>query len=562
MNPITFNFTGAIQNYTVTVSGTYDISAFGAQGGGQGAYTGGLGAQTGGVFSLTAGEQIQVVTGGQGASGTGAGGGGGGSFVLGSTNGGQTYSLLLAAGGGGGAGNTASGSGGLAAATGANGTGLGGAGGTNAGGGGGGGGAGFLGPGGNGITANGYNGGVGASSYTSFGTGGSYQAFTGGNGGFGGGGGAGVPGGGGGGGYTGGGGGNYGNSTDNGFGGTSFNAGTPNAAETAAGVRSGNGSATIRLTAANPAPPANNAPCYVSGTCIRVLRDLTIQNVPVEHLRVGDLALTVAGKPSPIRWIGSRGYRGLTAPQADRPVRIQVGALADGVPARDLLVSPDHCLWLDGLLVAAGHLVNGTSITRGEPVADLTYWHVELDSHDLLLAESTPAESFLAFPGVRAGFDGVQALDAGAAPVPYARRTELGPELAALRGRLARRALSSSDAADLGPVRAWLDRCVVAADGLLHVGGWAQDTARPDTSVCLDMMVDGAVVAFAVASEYRADLVTAGVGDGRVGFDLGLDVQLTPGVPHVVEVRRSADGALVCAKQVDAAGVWTALLAA
>jgi hypothetical protein len=75
-------------------------------------------------------------------------------------------------------------------------------------------------------------------------------------------------------------------------------------------------------------------------------------------------------------------------------------------------------------------------------------------------------------------------------------------------------------------------------------------------------MVDGAVVVFTVASEYRADLAATGIGDGRCGFDLGLDVRLVPGVPHVVEVRRSADGALVCAKQIDEAGAWTALLAA
>ncbi|MHC2103626.1 hypothetical protein [Methylobacterium sp. CM6246] len=71
-----------------------------------------------------------------------------------------------------------------------------------------------------------------------------------------------------------------------------------------------------------------------------------------------------------------------------------------------------------------------------------------------------------------------------------------------------------------------------------------------------------AVVAFAVASEYRADLAAAGMGEGRYGFDLGLDVRLAPSVSHVVEVRRLADGALVCAKQVNAAGAWTALLAA
>lgn len=285
-------------------------------------------------------------------------------------------------------------------------------------------------------------------------------------------------------------------------------------------------------------------------------------DVPVEHLCVGDLAITASGRPRPIRWIGARRYPDLTVPQADRPVRIRAGALADGMPARDLLVSPDHCLWLDGQLVAAGHLVNGSSITRGEVVADLTYWHVELDSHDLLLAENTPAESFLAAPGVRRGFDGVQVFDVGTRPVPYAPRIELGSELAALRGRLALRAVLSGGAAELGPVRAWLDRCVIARDGLLHVGGWVRDEAHPDTPVCLDVLIDGAVVAFAVAAECRSDLAAAGVGHGRYGFDLGVDLRLAPHVDHVVAVRRSADGLLVCAKRVDSEGAWTALLAA
>ncbi|WP_342111403.1 Hint domain-containing protein [Methylobacterium sp. SI9] len=303
-------------------------------------------------------------------------------------------------------------------------------------------------------------------------------------------------------------------------------------------------------------------PCYAAGTCIRVLRGLTIQDVPVEHLSVGDLALTASGKPRPIRWIGSRSYPGLTAPQADRPVRIRTDALADGVPARDLLVSPDHCLWIDGLLVAAGHLVNGTSITRGEAVADLTYWHVELDSHDLLLAENAPAESFLAAPGVRAGFDGVQSLDAGTTPKPYASRVELGSELAALRGRLALRAASLNGAANLGPVRAWLDRCVVDTDGTLYVAGWAHDAAQPNIPVCLDVLVDGTVVAFTVASEYRADLAESGIGFGRVGFDLGLTVPWVTGAPHIVEVRRSTDRLRVCAMETDMVGIWTPLWAA
>jgi hypothetical protein len=303
-----------------------------------------------------------------------------------------------------------------------------------------------------------------------------------------------------------------------------------------------------------PAPPA---PCYMTGTRIRVLRGLAIQDVPVERLRVGDLALTVSGKPRPIRWIGSRSYPGLTAPQADRPVRIKAGALADNVPIRDLLVSPDHALLVDDLFVAAGHLVNGTSVTRGEAVPDLTYWHVELDSHDLLLAENTPAESFLPMPGVRRQFDGAARVEASTACVPYADRTEHGPELAVLRERLIVRAGLSVEPTRFGAVRAWMDRC----DGT-RIAGWAQDAAHPNAPMCLDIVVDGAVVAMTLAEEYRADIAAAGVGDGRHGFDLVLDEQLTSGSAHTVEVRRSADGAVICAMAMDAAGTWTPLLAA
>jgi hypothetical protein len=311
------------------------------------------------------------------------------------------------------------------------------------------------------------------------------------------------------------------------------------------------------FTGSFQAPPAPPAPCYVTGTRIRILRRLTIQDVLVEHLRVGDVALTASGKPRPIRWIGSRSYPSLTAPQADRPVRIKAGALVDNVPARDLLVSPDHALMVDGLFVAAGHLVNGTSITRGEMVRDLTYWHVELDIHDMLVAEGAAAESFLAAPGVRGQFDGVGSDEAPVAAPPYAERVESGPELDALRERLILRAGLSIEPTRFGAVRAWMDRC----DGT-RVAGWAQDAAHPNAPMCLDIVVDGAVVAMTLAEQYRADIAAAGVGDGRHGFDLDLDEPLAPGKAHTVEVRRSADGLQVCAMAVDAAGTWTPLLAA
>lgn len=323
----------------------------------------------------------------------------------------------------------------------------------------------------------------------------------------------------------------------------------------ASGANGSNGSSQSSSGTAQGTAAPGNAPCYCTGTSIRTDRG----DVAVERLAVGDRVVTAAGLHRPIRWIGRRTYPGSSAPPTERPVRIRAGALDDGVPARDLLVSPDHAVWLDGLFVAAGHLVNGTSITRGERVIDLTYWHIELDSHDLLLAEGASAESFLPAPGLRRLFDGRDPDDSAIGPQAYAPRTALGPQLAALRRRLIRRAGATSRP---GAVRAWLDRCALRADGALRVAGWAHDAAQPDAPVCLDIVVDGTIVAVTVAAEYRADIAAAGVGDGRHGFDLGVEAPLAPGVPHVVEVRRSIDEAVICAMAADAAGVWRPLLAA
>jgi hypothetical protein len=72
------------------------------------------------------------------------------------------------------------------------------------------------------------------------------------------------------------------------------------------------------------------------------------------------------------------------------------GALGDNIPSRDLRLSPDHALLVEGVLIQAGALVNGTSIVRETSVPQLfTYYHVELDDHALILAENTPAETFV-----------------------------------------------------------------------------------------------------------------------------------------------------------------------
>ena len=133
--------------------------------------------------------------------------------------------------------------------------------------------------------------------------------------------------------------------------------------------------------------------CFAAGTRIATERG----KIAVEHLRVDDMALTASGGRRSVRWIGHRriDLARHPDPRLAQPIRIRADAFADGVPKRDLLVSPDHALLIDGMLIPARLLANGATVLRDPGFSTIQYFHVELDRHDILLAEGLPAESFL-----------------------------------------------------------------------------------------------------------------------------------------------------------------------
>ena len=196
------------------------------------------------------------------------------------------------------------------------------------------------------------------------------------------------------------------------------------------------------------APVLKTNVCFVTGTHILTERG----EVPVESLAVGDLVVTSSGARRPIQWLGHRRVdcRRHPNPEDALPVRIAAHAFGPNRPHRDLMVSPGHAVCVDVLgeiLVPAYCLINGTTIQQVD-VESVVYWHVELDSHDILMAENLAAESYLDM-GNRHFFveSGVVLID----PAPDARNLDRerdlcrpmhreGPMIVALRQRLAARA--------------------------------------------------------------------------------------------------------------------------
>lgn len=148
---------------------------------------------------------------------------------------------------------------------------------------------------------------------------------------------------------------------------------------------------------ASPITGIYNTPtCFVSGTRILTERG----EVAVEDLREGDRVVTVENEGQTVRqvrWIGHRQIDLAIHPDPEMmsPIRIRCDAIGENIPHRDLLVSADHAIFIDGKLIPARMLVNGTTIVKETCARKVHYFHIELDQHSVLFAEGLTAESYL-----------------------------------------------------------------------------------------------------------------------------------------------------------------------
>lgn len=148
------------------------------------------------------------------------------------------------------------------------------------------------------------------------------------------------------------------------------------------------------------------AVCFTAGTIIETLEG----QLPIEALTIGDVIQTEAGF-STVRWIGSRCYNAQTlhANSKLRPVRITAGAMGNGLPRRDLLVSRQHRMMVCSKIIervcgVAEALIPAIKLTElpgifvDDSIEQVEYFHILFDKHEVIFAEGAPSESLFTGP--------------------------------------------------------------------------------------------------------------------------------------------------------------------
>lgn len=163
------------------------------------------------------------------------------------------------------------------------------------------------------------------------------------------------------------------------------------------GFMSAGGAISLTLPGTTIEPPVA---CFARGSLIATPDG----PVPVETIRPRDQVRLMSGESAQVRWVGYRRVdcRTHPAPQTVQPVRICAGAFSDNIPSQDLLLSPDHALYVNEVLIPVRHLVNGRTIVQ-QAWESVDYHHIELLRHEVILANDLPVESYLD-SGDRAAF--------------------------------------------------------------------------------------------------------------------------------------------------------------
>ncbi|MCH4090508.1 Hint domain-containing protein [Acetobacter sp.] len=269
-------------------------------------------------------------------------------------------------------------------------------------------------------------------------------------------------------------------------------------------------------------------PCYCPGTLISTPDG----ERAIETLSIGDIIQTASGESRAIRWIGRRSYDGRFAEGNPDilPVVIQVGALGNGLPRRTLRVSPLHAMALDGKLIPASLLINGSSITQTRRPRRVDYIHIELDTHDLLLAEGAASETFVDDDS-RSMFHNVTEYEtlypdeerqAAHFCLP---RIEDGPQLEAIRLRL--KALAA-DVMERSRVHGFVDAITATT-----IEGWARCDAVSDTPRELIIYSRDIELGRVTADRFRADLTENGHHSGKHAFCFTCEVPVVAGLIRV-----------------------------
>ncbi|WP_244877689.1 Hint domain-containing protein [Acetobacter cibinongensis] len=139
--------------------------------------------------------------------------------------------------------------------------------------------------------------------------------------------------------------------------------------------------------------------CFLSGSMISTPSG----EVAVEDLLIGDHVTTWDWQQQrkvvkSVVWTGRKHMEvktDLADVDAGYPVRVKAGAIADGVPYKDLLITPEHSLFFEDKFVPVRMLVNGRSIFYDRSITSYDYFHIEVEEHAVIRADGMLTESYL-----------------------------------------------------------------------------------------------------------------------------------------------------------------------